>query len=68
MKITDISGLYVGYSKKDNFRILIAANDKKEAKDFADSYAEDSKLGTMEVEELTEDDLDAQFDCDYLVS
>ena len=68
MKITEISGLYVGYSRKDDFRILIAANDETEAKDFADSYAEDSRLDTMEVEELTEDNMGSRFDCDYLVS
>lgn len=68
MKITDIEGLWVGYSKEDDFRILIAAEEEIFAEIAAKKYCEDSGLsGEMTVEELTSDNIDLCFDCDYIV-
>ena len=71
MKITDISGLFVGKNADENFNILIAATDEQDAQRIADEYASESGLGgTFAVTELpTEpnDIMKLNFDCDYVV-
>ena len=66
MKVTDINGLFIGYNKEENFRILIAAEDKDEAVKVAKSYNDDSNLqGEFEVNEF--EDVNTKFDCDYII-
>lgn len=68
MKITDITTLFVGYSKSDNFRILINAENQEIAQELANEYANDSNLDNMTVSELTDNDLSKCFDCDYVIT
>lgn len=67
MKITNMTNLFVGYNKTENFKILICALDKEEAANIAAEYANDSKLtGTFEITEFN--NADTQFDCDYVLT
>lgn len=71
MKIEELNNLFIGYSSRDNFRILIVAgcDDEVEAQDIADQYVEHLGLeGPMSVREFTANDLNAHFDCDYAVA
>ena len=67
MKITDLSGLYVAYSKYENFRILVAATDIYDANEIARNYFEDAGImyETVDIEEFT--DTNTKFDCDYII-
>lgn len=75
MKIHEVSGLYVGYNEEENFRILISAQDKQDAKKIANSYRIDSRLeGDFEIfglDTFTEECggiMNVNFDCDYIVT
>lgn len=57
----DIATLFVGYSKSDDFRILINAESQEEAQQYADEY-----IGNMEVTKLTETDLSKCLD--YIIT
>ena len=66
MKITDIRNLYVGYNEKEDFRILIGANDENEADTLAEYYRQDTKLeGEFIISEFN--DINTHFDCDYII-
>lgn len=66
MTILDLQNLWVGYNDKEDFRILICAGCKKEAKALAESYRKDSKLsGSFDIYEFT--DVNTKFDCDYVI-
>ena len=71
MKITDISGLYIGHAKDEDFTILIAAEDKSAAQIVASEYAYDSGLNCkFDIKELPPaiDELkNICFDCDYIL-
>ena len=70
MKITDIAGLYVAYNTKEDFRILVVAQDKEQAMNVARSYFSDSSMYSMpdgiEINEFN--DIETKFDCDYVVT
>lgn len=60
--------LYTGYNKAENFRILICAFDKTEAKKLADEYRCDSNMkGEFEITKSDSID-DVHFDCDYVIA
>lgn len=67
MKVNEIEGLYVGYNRTENFRILIATYDGIEkAKELADEYCNDGNFtGEFEVTEFT--NVNTKFDCDYII-
>ena len=68
MKVTDMTNLYVGYNKKENFRILICALEgEKEAQRLANEYAIDSGMEEFEIREFGEFDTNIHFDCDYVI-
>lgn len=67
MKINDLTNLWVGYSKVDDFRVLICALDEIEAQEIANEYRCDTHLeGTFEITEF--DNLETHFDCDYVLT
>ena len=67
MKINELTNLWVGYNKKEDFRILICACDEIEAKEIADEYRDDSNMeGDFEIKEFN--DINTHFDCDYVVN
>ena len=67
MKVTELTNLWVGYNKTENFRVLICALDQEEAQEIADGYCLDGHFeGKFEVTEF--DDLDTHFDCDYVIA
>lgn len=62
------NNLWVGYNKKEKFRILICAFDKEDANELAQEYRFDSGLdGKFEIVEAEKID-DLQFDCDYVIA
>ena len=66
MKVTEMSNLWVGYNKDEDFRVLICAEDKQEAVEIAASYRSDSDMGgKFEISEF--DSADTHFDCDYVL-
>lgn len=66
MKINELTNLYVGYSKVDDFRVLICASDEAEAQEVANIYLSDTHLeGTFEITEFK--DINTRFDCDYIL-
>ena len=67
MKVTDMTNLYVGYNKEEDFRILICSVEgEKEAQRLANDYADDSNLkGEFEIQEFN--DINTHFDCDYVI-
>ena len=71
MKITDISGLYIGHARDEDFTILIAAEEESVAQIVADEYAHESGLNCkFDIKELpsTIDELkNICFDCDYIL-
>lgn len=63
------TNLFIGYNKKEDFRILICAFDEVEAKELADEYRCDSNLDGDFVIEDTENGIDnIHFDCDYIIA
>lgn len=66
MRLSDMSNLWVGYSRTDDFRICIAAFDAIKALQIANDYARDSGLyGPFAVSRF--EDENTQFDCDYII-
>lgn len=66
MVITDLTNLWVGYNRTENFRILICASSEEEAQEVADSYLTDSSMsGSFEISEYT--NTETHFDCDYVL-
>ena len=70
MKVTDLAGLYVAYNTKEDFRILVVAQDQQEAMQVARNYFSDSGMNSMpnDIEISEFDDVDTKFDCDYVVT
>lgn len=67
MKITQLTNLYVGHNKEENFTVLICALDEEEAADIARQYKVDSLMkGNFEITEFTHTDI--TFDCDYVLT
>lgn len=62
------SNLFVGYNRKEDFRILICAFDESEAKELSNEYKCDARLkGDFEITEAEKID-DIHFDCDYVIA
>ena len=62
------NNLFIGYNKKEDFRILICAVDEQEAMELANEYRCDSKLdGSFEIQEANNID-GIHFDCDYVIA
>ena len=67
MKATDMTNLYVGRNKNENFNVLICAQDREEATDVAREYGSDAGLeGSWEIAEF--DDPATDFDCDTVLT
>lgn len=66
MKVNEMTNLWVGYNKTENFKVLIVALDKQEAQEIANGYRLDTYLdGEFEIYEFT--DVNEHFDCDYVL-
>lgn len=66
MKFTNV---FLGYNKKEDFRILISAWSKAEAETFAEEYQKDAGLqGHFDISEVPERIDDIHFDCDYIIT
>ena len=67
MKVNELTNLWVGYNKVENFRVLICALDIYEASEIADNYRIDSCMrGNFEIRVFV--DVDTEFDCDYILT
>lgn len=67
MKINELTNLWVGTNKTENFKILIVALDKTEAQKIANEYCLDSHMsGDFTIDELS--DVNEKFDCDYVIT
>lgn len=67
MKINELTNLWVGTNKTENFKILIVALDKTEAQKIANEYCLDSHMsGDFTINELL--DVNEKFDCDYVIT
>ena len=50
MKITNMTNLWIGYNCKEDFRVLICAEDEIEAQRIANEYCSDNKMeGEFEI-------------------
>ena len=68
MKAIDMTNLYVGYNKEEDFRILICAIEgEKEAQRLANEYALDSGMKEESFEISEFNDINTHFDCDYVI-
>lgn len=66
MKVNEMTNLWVGYNRTENFKVLIVALDEQEAQEIADGYRLDAHLdGEFEIYEFT--DVNEHFDCDYVL-
>ena len=67
MKINEITNLWVGTNKVENFKVLIVAMNKEKAQEIADSYCLDSNMeGSFIIKEIM--DVNEKFDCDYVLT
>lgn len=67
MKVNELTNLFIGYNKTEDFRVLICASDKIEAKEIADEYCLDSHMeGKFDIKDF--DDTETKFDCDYVLA
>lgn len=66
MKVTELEGLYVATSM-DGFKVLVASDDRFDAKTKAENYFGDAGIDSenVKVEEFT--DVDTHFDYDYVI-
>ena len=63
----DWADYYLGRNEVEDFNILIAASNGKEAEKIAESYRKDSDMrGVFKVNPLS--DFNAHVDCDYIVN
>lgn len=63
------TNLFIGYNAEEDFRILICAFDRQEAKELADGYCFDANLnGKFEIEEVYGGIDNMHFDCDYVIA
>lgn len=63
------NNMYVGYNNEEDFRILIVADNLKEAEEAAAEYNADSHFtGSFEISEVTNLIDCRQFDCDYVIT
>ena len=67
MKVDELTNLYVGHNKVENFRVLICALDVEKAQRIVNEYCLDSHMeGKFEITEF--DNKEVQFDCDYVLT
>jgi hypothetical protein len=67
MTVSEMTNLWVGYNKEENFKILICALDEQEAYEIAESYRIDSHMeGKFEIKEFVNEH--EHFDCDYVLT
>lgn len=71
MRVTELTNLWVAKNISENFTVLIAALDKKEAMDIAREYFNEADIwysseDCIEISEFT--DLETKFDCDYVLT
>ena len=70
MKITELTNLFVGYNKSEDFRVLICALDSEEAMNIVRGYAACAHLSSdpsdWSISELK--DVNTHFDCDYVIT
>ena len=70
MKISNLTNLWVGYNKIEDFRILIIAYDEETATEAAIEYFCDSGMEAepsyIEITEFTNTNI--KFDCDYAIT
>lgn len=63
------TNVFLGYNKKEDFRILISAWSKAEAETLAEEYQKDAGLqGHFDISEAPERIDDIRFDCDYIIT
>lgn len=66
MTIKDMTNLYIGYNRKEDFSILICAPSENSAKEVAEEYRIDSNMsGCFKVTKYEGEDI--HFDCDYII-
>ena len=72
MFINELENIYIGYNRREDFRILIFSHDEDEAYETAEGYRKDAGMeGEFEISELPKDIDDLKylnFDCDYAIS
>ena len=69
MKVNELSNLWIGYNRDENFRILIYALDEEEAQEVANGYCSDAQMnGVFEVTEFENVNVLVDFDCDYVIA
>lgn len=66
MKVNELTNLWVGYNKTEDFRVLIRATDTEEAQKIADDYCNDSHMGGI-FEIAKFDNINIRLDCDYVL-
>jgi predicted nucleic acid-binding Zn ribbon protein len=66
MLIKDINNIWSAYNKDQNFRMLVVAEDENEAYEIAKEYGKDAGIdGEFEI---TTADINAHYDCDYILT
>ena len=70
MKITDVQDLYVAHNKVEDFNVLIAACGSEVAMRTAVEYFNDAYMAhnRSDIEISRFDDVNTQFDCDYVLT
>lgn len=67
MNVNELTNLFVGYNKTENFKVLICAGDEEEAQEIADDYCEVSDMdGCFVINEFS--NINTRFDCDYVLT
>ena len=69
MKIDRLTRLYVGYNRREEVKIFVAANSEEEAQALVDSYGKDASIeGKFEIEALLNTtSSDINLDCGYVI-
>ena len=64
----DFKNLFVGYNARERFRVLIVAEDEKEASEVAEGYRKDlNHKGYYQIHEMGQNDYMLHFDCDRVL-
>ena len=64
-----LTNLFIGYNRKEDFRILVCADDEFTASEKAEEYRIDAGLeGEFEIEEMEDKVIAMHFDCDYVIA
>ena len=67
MKVHELINLYIGFNSDVDFKVLICANDLKEAAEIAARYVSDANLD-FDLSVMSWDNLNTNFDCDYVLT